>query len=95
MTRSLLSFLLSLLLLLATPAHAEEFLDPAVAFKPTARALDGQTIEVRFEIAKGYYLYRNNFRFAAEPTTVQLGTPVLPTGKVKEDPNFGKVEVYY
>lgn len=95
MTRSLLSFLLSLLLLLATPAHAEEFLDPAVAFKPTARALDGQTIEVRFEIAKGYYLYRNNFRFAAEPTTLQLGTPVLPTGKVKEDPNFGKVEVYY
>jgi thiol:disulfide interchange protein len=38
-----------------------------IAFKPTARALDGQTIEVRFEIAKGYYLYRDKFRFAAEP----------------------------
>ena len=36
----------SLLLLLATFAHAEEFLDPAVAFKPAVRALDGQTIEV-------------------------------------------------
>ncbi|WP_291994312.1 protein-disulfide reductase DsbD [Candidatus Accumulibacter sp. ACC003] len=93
MTRWL--FRLLLLMAIAWPAHAEEFLDPAVAFKASARALDGQTIEVRVEIAKGYYLYRNNFRFAAEPASVQLGTPVLPPGKVKEDPTFGKVEVYY
>ena len=52
MTRTLfilLTFIFSL-------AHAEEFLDPMVAFKPTARALDGQTVEVTYEIAKGYYL---------------------------------------
>jgi len=91
---SLLPFFLSLLLL-AWPAQGEEFLDPAVAFKPTARAIDGQTIEVRFEIARGYYLYRDKFRFAAEPESVPLGTPMLPPGKVKEDPNFGDVEVYY
>jgi thiol:disulfide interchange protein DsbD len=91
---SLLPLFLSLLLL-AWPTQAEEFLDPAVAFKPTARAIDGQTIEVRFEIARGYYLYREKFRFAAEPESVQLGTPMLPPGKVKEDPNFGDVEVYY
>jgi thiol:disulfide interchange protein DsbD len=91
---SLLPLFLSLLLL-AWPAQAEEFLDPAVAFKPTARPIDGQTIEVRFEIARGYYLYRDKFRFAAEPESVQLGTPMLPPGKVKEDPNFGDVEVYY
>ncbi|MBE2260680.1 MAG: protein-disulfide reductase DsbD [Rhodobacteraceae bacterium] len=85
----------ALLLALLAAARAEEFLDPAVAFKPTARALDAETIEVRFEIAAGYYLYRNNFRFAAEPATAQLGPPLLPPGKVKEDPTFGKVEVYY
>jgi thiol:disulfide interchange protein DsbD len=93
--RWLLSRLFPLLLLLAPLAHADEFLDPAVAFKPTARALDGQTIEVRFEIAKGYYLYRDKFRFSAEPATVQLGTPELPKGKEKTDDTFGKVEVYY
>ena len=82
-------------LLLSTLVHAEEFLDPAVAFQPSARALDGQTIEVRFDIAKGYYLYRNKFRFAAEPASVQLGSAILPPGKEKHDDTFGKVEVYY
>jgi cytochrome c biogenesis protein CcdA len=91
----LLPLLLSLLMLFPWGARAEEFLDPAIAFKPTAQAIDGQTIEVRFEIAKGYYLYRDKFRFTAEPESVQLGTPILPPGKVKQDPNFGDVEVYY
>jgi thiol:disulfide interchange protein len=93
MTRWLLSFLfscrLALLLLLATLAHAEEFLDPALAFQPSARAVDGQHIEVRFAIAKGYYLYRDKFRFAAEPATIALGAPALPPGKEKRDDTFG------
>jgi thioredoxin:protein disulfide reductase len=84
----LFSFLFSL-------AQAQEFLDPAVAFKPTARALDAQTIEVGFEIAKGYYLYRDKFKFAVDGETVTLGTPVFPRGKEKIDENFGKVEVFY
>jgi len=84
----LFSFLFSL-------AQAQEFLDPAVAFKPTVRALDGQTIEVGFEIAKGYYLYRDKFKFAVDGESVALGSPVFPKGKEKIDENFGKVEVYY
>ena len=87
--------LLVCFLLLCSLANAEDLLPPSVAFKPTARALDGQTIEVRFEIAKGYYLYRDKFRFSAEPSSVQLGTPVLPEGKEKDDDTFGKVQVYY
>ncbi len=87
-----LFFLLAFLIPLA---HAEEFLDPAVAFKPSARALDAQTIEVAFEIAKGYYLYRDKFRFAVDGDSVTLGTPVFPKGKEKNDENFGKVEVFY
>lgn len=70
MLRWLLTLPLILLSLLApllpADARADEFLDPAVAFKPSARALDGQTVEVRFEIAKGYYLYRDKFRLTAE-----------------------------
>ena len=82
-------------MLLSGFVHAADLLPPLLAFKPAARALDGQTIEVRFEIAKGYYLYRDNFRFAAEPTSVQLGAPKLPKGKEKDDDTFGRVEVYY
>ena len=87
--------LISLLLLCSFAQAAEDLLHPSVAFKPIARALDGQTIEVRFEIAKGYYLYRDKFRFAAEPSSVQLGQARLPKGKEKMDENFGRVEVYY
>jgi thiol:disulfide interchange protein DsbD len=87
--------LLFLLAFLASLVHAEEFLDPAVAFKPSARALDGQTIEVVFDIAKGYYLYRDKFRFAVDGDSVTLGAPVFPKGKEHNDENFGKVEVFY
>ena len=87
--------LLLLFAFLVSFAHADEFLDPAVAFKPSARALDAQTIEVTFAIAKGYYLYRDKFRFAVDGDSVTLGTPVFPKGKEKDDENFGKVEVFY
>ena len=87
--------LLLLFAFLVSFAHADEFLDPAVAFKPSARALDAQTIEVTFAIAKGYYLYRDKFRFAVDGESVAVGTPVFPKGKEKYDENFGKVEVFY
>ena len=91
----MIRWLFSLFLLMAMAISAEEFLDPAVAFKPAVRALDGQNIELRFDIAPGYYLYRDKFRFVPETPAVQLGTPALPKGKEKQDDTFGKVEVYY
>ncbi len=84
-----------LLWMASSLAGAAELLHPAEAFKPSARALDGRTIEVRFEIAKGYYLYRDKFRFAVDAEVVKLGTPSLPKGKEKMDETFGKVEVFY
>ena len=91
----MLRWLFLLLLPLGLVAQAEEFLDPMIAFKPTVKALDGSTAEVRFEIAKGYYLYRDKFRFRAEPESITLGQPQYPAGKMKKDDLFGEVEVYY
>lgn len=88
----LLPFLFCLLI---SFAQAEEFLDPAIAFKGSARAVDSQTIEVSYDIAKGYYLYRDKFRFAVDGDRASLGTPAFPKGKEHNDENFGKVEVYY
>lgn len=87
--------LILLFAFLCSLAHAEEFLDPAVAFKPSVKALDGQTLEVSFAIAKGYYLYRNAFRVAVDGESATLGALQIPKGKEKDDENFGKVEVYY
>lgn len=85
-------FLFLLLFALTTVARAEEPLDPQQAFRFSARAIDARTIEARWQITDGYYLYRDKFKFALEGGT--LGAPNLPPGKVKEDENFGKVETY-
>ncbi|MDX9943835.1 MAG: protein-disulfide reductase DsbD N-terminal domain-containing protein, partial [Azonexus sp.] len=93
--RALFVFFAFLISLLNVQAVAQEFLDPMVAFKPTARALDGQTVEIRYEIAKGYYLYRDKFRVHPVDENITLGELQIPRGKEKNDENFGLVEVFY
>ena len=71
----------------------DDFLPPERAFQFDARALDERNVEVRFTVAPGYYLYREQFRFAAADAT--LGAPAIPAGKVKFDETFQKdVETY-
>ncbi|MFN6961686.1 MAG: protein-disulfide reductase DsbD [Rhodocyclaceae bacterium] len=72
--------------------QAAEPLDPELAYKFSARALDEKTLEARWDIHPDYYLYRHKIAFRAEGAT--LGEPVLPKGKEKEDDFFGKVETY-
>ncbi len=80
----------------AAPGRAaEEFLDPAVAFKFEARMADPQTAEVTFTIAPAYYMYRERFAFKSSNPAVKLGTPAIPPGTVKYDQTFEKdVETY-
>src|SRR5882762_3428075 len=66
----------------------DDFLDPEVAFKGSVRAADDRTVEVSFDIAPGYYLYREQFKFAATGAT--MGAPAIPPGKVKFDETFQK-----
>jgi thiol:disulfide interchange protein len=85
-------FCLLLGLLIMSPLHAQEPLEPEQAFRFSAQAIDARTLEVRWEIAPGYYMYRDKFSFAVEPGS--LGKVNLPHGEVKEDENFGRVETY-
>ena len=76
-------------------ANCAELLEPEKAFRMTARALDARTVEVSFAIAEGYYMYRERFRFTAEPVAgVTLGAPQFPQGLRKKDEFFGEVETY-
>ena len=71
----------------------EDFLDPEVAFRLSAKALDARTVAVDFAIAPGYYLYREQFKIEASGVT--LGMPVLPAGTSKFDETFQKtIETY-
>ena len=69
-------------------------LPPDRAFHFSARMLDARTVEARFSIADGYYLYRDKIHFAVEPSATGLTVPKLPDGAVKDDPFFGRVETY-
>ena len=81
------------LLLFCGAARAQDFLEPAKAFRFSASMVDGHTIAVNFQIADGYYMYREPFKFSA--TGARLGTPVIPAGKIHYDPTFEKdVETY-
>jgi thiol:disulfide interchange protein DsbD len=68
-------------------------LPPERAFAFSARALDERTLEARFVIARGYYLYRDKIRFSVEPARLDAAA-VLPRGQMKTDEFFGRVETY-
>ena len=53
---------------------------PEQAFRFSARAVEPKTIEARFDVADGYYLYRDKLRFSVAPGGAALGTPDLPAG---------------
>jgi thiol:disulfide interchange protein DsbD len=56
--------------------------------------MDERSIEVSYQIAPGYYMYRDRFRFTAAPADVNLGNARLPDGKRHRDEFFGEVETY-
>ncbi len=85
--------ILLFLFMQTTTVHADDLLEPEQAFKFSAQLLDSSHIEVRYQIADGYYLYRNKFKFSVNGAN--LGTPVYPAGKIKNDPTFGSVEAYH
>jgi thiol:disulfide interchange protein DsbD len=94
MTRALF-LLLVCLLGAARAAGPGDLLEPEKAFRMSARALDARTVEVRFAIAEGYYMYRERFRFAIDPgTKAKIGAPQFPPGTRKKDEFFGEVETY-
>ena len=78
----------------AAPSSSADLLDPEFAFKASATLVGRDRIEVRYDTAPGYYLYRDRLSFAAEPAAAHLGRPRLPKGKVKKDEFFGRQVIY-
>jgi len=77
----------------AAAADQSNLLDPKDAFRLTVKGVEGRTAQVEFRIAPGYYLYRDRFQFETQGGRV-ISDAVLPHGKVKEDPFFGRTETY-
>lgn len=76
-------------------AGMSEFLPVDEAFSPILIALDGNTIDVAFRVAPGYYLYKDKLSVSTDSTVAQLGRLELPEGEKKVDEWFGEMEVYH
>lgn len=74
---------------------ADDFLDPEIAFRLSARAVDAKRIEVRFDIAPGYYLYRERLNADISPSSLKIAGLLIPPGKIKYDDTFQKDVEYH
>lgn len=98
MTERINNILLFLLMLFSVNAWAEfedeEPLMPEEAFKLKAYAIQPNKIRAEWQVAEGYYLYKEKFKFSTDSKGITLGEPKYPKGKIKEDEFFGKVESF-
>lgn len=69
----------------------EDFLDPDMAFLFDATLENPSTIKLTWQIADGYYLYKNKIQVELP----NMGEIQFPSPQLKQDPNFGTTEVYY
>jgi thioredoxin:protein disulfide reductase len=70
-----------------------EFLPPDVAFKLDVTQKDANNLTANFKVVEGYYLYKQRITF--KDASGQTLAAVMPAGDIKDDPNFGRQEVYH
>jgi thiol:disulfide interchange protein DsbD len=95
---SIRQLLLLCLLPLSAAALAQDadgLLPVEDAFRATAVASSRESIAIRFEIADGYYLYRERIKASVEGAGWTAGTLAMEPGEPKTDEFFGDVEVYH
>lgn len=73
-----------------------EFLDPDQAFKVQLSMQDARTVKAHFTVAPGHYVYRSRTGLKLDsPASATLSPAEFPPGDMKNDENFGRVEVYH
>lgn len=72
-----------------------ELLPPDQAFRMRAGGRSGQTLEVLFLTAPGYYLYADKFKFETDNKAVRVASVELPPGQTKWEEEFGKTITYF
>lgn len=70
-------------------------LPPEQAFKLQIELIDAQHLHAEFKIAPGHYLYKERIKFEIEPASLPLNPVALPEGDWKQDPTFGRSEVFH
>jgi len=72
-----------------------EFLPVDQAFALSSMSSSPDRVVLRWEVADGYYLYRDKIRVTLVGDNATLGTLQMPPGKIHSDEYFGEQVVYY
>jgi thiol:disulfide interchange protein DsbD len=80
---------------LLTGGSQDEFLPPDEAFRFSGEVTGPNSLQLTWQIAPDYYLYKAKIKVASDSTLVQLGAPDFPKGEEKTDDYFGTQEVYH
>ncbi|MEZ5498437.1 MAG: protein-disulfide reductase DsbD [Steroidobacteraceae bacterium] len=89
---SLLAVLLLLVAAVGTAAE-DDFIPVEDAFRYSVSS-DGGNVAVKWQVAPGYYLYRDRMSVASEDPAVRLDTAEFPAGEIHEDEYFGKQTIF-
>lgn len=74
----------------------QELLPADQAFRFFAVVKDSQTLQVSWQIAEGYYLYRDKIRLNLQDHAMaSLGPYQVPHGEPYHDEEFGQVEIFH
>ncbi|MFZ1493924.1 MAG: protein-disulfide reductase DsbD [Candidatus Competibacter denitrificans] len=77
-------------------ASRARILDAEQAFQVAINSLDAATLEVRWTIAPGYYLYRDKFQIQiVDNADISIAELDIPAGQPKDDPYFGQQQVFH
>lgn len=89
-----LFFILNLFGISSANAQPEELLPVNEAFQLQIKAVDAQHLRFQWQMAEGYFLYRDKFRVITETAGIRLGEIDFPPAQTITDDLLGKLEVY-
>lgn len=94
--KTVVTSLLAVIAMVRPAAAAQEQpLPPEQAFVVTARLKSANVVAVEIIPAKKHYLYKSKTRFALKNSPgISIREVVLSPGEIKDDPFFGRIEVY-
>ncbi|MCK9638225.1 MAG: protein-disulfide reductase DsbD [Methylobacter tundripaludum] len=78
----------------AFAADSADLLPAEQAFQFTSKVKKSDKLLLSWDIANGYYLYRNKFKFVSLTPDIKVGEQIFPPGHTKQDKFFGDVEIF-
>ena len=81
--------------LLREEGTSDALLPADQAFRVSLRVRDSASLVADLRSAEDYALYRDRIEFRVQsPSRIEIANVELPRGEIKDDPGFGKVEVF-